>query len=230
MTGTLNVLLEAVDDLTLTKRVKRKQDVLDGEPGDTVRKTVGTRTVESVMPPKLVQLDEAIRSSIGGSASGRTLAFTRSVLDPEALSKAMQIESQIKDWCRMISVHPDRSPAENLRAWYARTRTLDWDVRTEAFYVRTLRSWAAFIDAKMDPWNERELPDECPACGATEWWRDGERYFHPLVVRYKPVGAETIEKARAMCRACEQVWHIRELQVLLYPDAGNTEAAVVTTV
>jgi hypothetical protein len=75
-------------------------------------------------------------------------------------------------------------------------------------------SWAGYIRAKLDPERERELPDVCPACGAGEWWRDGVRFLHPLVVRYR-LGTELVGDARGLCRACEKSWGARELAFAL---------------
>lgn len=192
MTG----LLEAVDELTLPKRVKVMQD--DG-------------VVSVSIPPLLTQLDEIIRSDIGLTASGASLAHERNILDADALYRFIQISSQIRDWCRMVGVRPDKAPGRALRQWFV-AATLD-EPRT-AWHVRELGSWAAYIRAKLDPPRERELPDKCPECGAAEWWRDGVRFLHPLVVKYR-VGPSLVEAAQASCRACAKSWAVRELAFAL---------------
>lgn len=190
MTG----LLDAVDELTLPKRVKVMQD--DG-------------VVSVSIPPLLTQLDDAVRSSMGGSQAGASLAFTGSVVNDAALYKLMQIGSQVRDWCRLVGARVDRSDTGvSLRRWYAR-----FPDDVSASHETVLRSWAAAIGSLLDPPRLRELPEVCPVCGASEWWRDGERFLHPLVVLYRvedPVGS-----ARGMCRACEHVWSGRELSYAL---------------
>lgn len=188
----MNDLLSAVDVLTLPQRFKQMQD---------------TELVVVELPPLLLQLDEAIRSDIGLTVSGASLAHERNLLDADALQKFMQISSQVRDWCRMVKVVPSHDAVANLRLWVAAVTP---DEAHERFYVRTLAGWANLIRSKLDPARERELPDACPACDAAEWWRDGVRYFHPLVVRYR-LGETLVDDARGFCRACEQAWSAREL-------------------
>lgn len=198
-------LLTAVDDLTLVQNTRERQEVLEAG------KVIGHTTVTVTLPPLLEQLDDAIRSSMGGNTSGASLAHTRSLADDDALSKFMQISSQIRDWCRMFKVTPGDKPAANLRAWYAATLAKDLDISVEGFYVKTLTGWAGLIKSKLDPWREKDLPDSCPLCGARTWWQDGAEYYRPLVIRYHPDDPEMVKNARASCRACEAVWPVRAL-------------------
>jgi len=191
-------LLEAVDELTLPKRVKVMQD--DG-------------VVSVSIPPLLTQLDDMIRSDIGLTASGASLAHERNILDADALYKFIQISSQIRDWCRMAKLRPDKEPAVALRRWYV-AASGGLDEAGETFHARMLGAWAAYIRVKLDPARERELPDACPVCGASEWWRDGVRFLHPLVVKYR-LGSALVDDARGMCRACEKSWAVRELAFAL---------------
>jgi hypothetical protein len=189
-------LLDAVDELTLPKRVKVMQD--EG-------------VVSVTIPPLLTQLDEIIRSDIGLTASGASLAHERNILDADALYRFIQISSQIRDWCRLVGVRPGGTPALALRQWFVAATP---DEQATAWHVRKLGSWAAYIRAKLDPPRERELPDRCPDCGATEWWRDGVRFLHPLVIKYR-VGPGLVDQATAVCRACEKSWAVRELAFAL---------------
>lgn len=187
-------LMDAVDRLTLPQRFKQMQD---------------TEVVTVELPPLLMQLDAAIRSDIGLTVSGASLAHERNLLDADALHKFMQISSQIKDWCRMVKLVPSRDPVTDLRRWYVKGM-LTLDEAGQSFYTRMLTGWANLIRSKLDPERERELPGCCPVCESGEWWRDGVRFVHPLVVRYR-VGDDLVDKARGFCRACEQVWSAREL-------------------
>jgi hypothetical protein len=221
-------LLDVVDDLTLPKHNPVTQDVMievtDTETqAVTVRASGRTRKGFVTLPPLLTQLQDAIRSSIGGTASGASLAHERSVLDADALQKAMIIASTIGDWCRLVDAHHDRADmCASLRGWYTKRLATNPTQAEDDFYQGQLRGWVSFVWAKLDPVRERELPDACPTCGAAEWWRDGERYHHPLVIKYRPNDADMIERGRALCRACEQVWGIRELAYAL--EQGQAEA------
>lgn len=201
-------LLQAVDDLTKPIHRHETQDIIrDGH-------TIGQQRIKLTHPPLLTQLENAIRASIGGTTTGATLASERSILDNDALMKFIQIDSQIRDWCRMLKITPTRDPAHNLRAWYTKNHANQRPNQpdTDSAHIKILGKWAALIRTKMDPWRERELDKTaaCPTCGATSWWRDGHEYYRPLVVRYKATGADLIQQARVICRSCEAVFGVRE--------------------
>lgn len=198
-------VLDAVDELTVPQKRNEMQDIIrDGH-------VIGQQRVAVTLPPLLTQLSEAIRSSIGGTSSGASLKSESSILDADALYKFIQIDNLIRDWCRSMKLVPGKDPAENLRAWYVATMTRPVNEEAEAWHIKKMTGWAGSIRAKLDPWREKDLPDQCPACGAKTWWREGAEYFRPLVIRYKPEGADLIQQARALCRACETVWQVREL-------------------
>lgn len=198
-------LLDVIDELTLVQNSRERQEVLkDG-------KVAGFQTVTVTQPPLLEQLDEAIRSSMGGSTAGASLPHEASPLDTDALFKFIKIESQIRDWCRNFRVPVAKEPVDNLRAWHAATLAKGLEPAVETFYVKALRGWVGLIRSKLDPWREKDLPDACPICGATSWWLDGSEYYRPLIIRYKPDEDQMVSKARASCRACETVWNVREL-------------------
>lgn len=201
----VNPLLEAVE--ALTKPVRRKV-IQDGPVGSGLE---GQKVVSVELPPLMEQLDEAIRSSIGGSSRGASLAFEGAVLNTGALFTAMKISTQIQDWCRMVKVKPVKNSTADLRAWYAarqatRPESDDW-------HTRQLHKWAGQIRGLLDPPRERDLPDACPVCGATEFWdpKTGTKYLRPLVIQYRPSDADMLQQAKALCKACEQVWSVREL-------------------
>jgi hypothetical protein len=167
-----------------------------------------TCKTRSVLPSLLDQLEAAIRSSMGGEVtSGASLAFEGSPLNIAALYEAVKITSQIGDWCRGAGLVATRDPVHDLKAWHVATLArVGWD---DSANVKQLQKWAHTIESLLDPPREKSLPDSCPVCGAGEWWRDGERFTRPLVIRYRT--ADPAGKATALCRACAQVWNAREL-------------------
>lgn len=218
-----NRLLDAVDELTKPTRTKLIQD---GPHGELVE---GRRTITVEQPPLLEQLDTAIRSSMGGaSTSGASLAFEGAVLNTGALFAAMKISSQIRDWCNSLKVVPAKNSCTDLRAWYTATLTHPFPPGVEEHRTKTLHGWANQIRTLLDPPREKDLPDACPLCGATEWWdpKTGHRFLRPLVIRYRP-GDNMVQDAKGLCRACETVWNVRELAYLIEQgDADEQEQQV----
>ena len=195
----MSALLDAVDALTKPSRTVVAQD--------------GGNIAMVTLPSLLEQLDAAIRSSIGGNTSGGSDPATRSILDIGSLQRFMTITSMLGDWARMVKAPIDRqSAAATLAAWYPMYMQRNPEQSSIDFYVKQLAGWANQITAALDPPREKDLPDACPACGAAEWWdaRTGEKHTRPLIIRYRP-GAALVEDARGTCRACEKVWHAREL-------------------
>jgi len=212
-------LLDAVDELTQTTKRRERQDVV------TNGHVTGQTTIVITHQPLLTQLAAAIAGTIGSDAGSKNLSSERSVLDADALFKFIKIDAAIRDWCRGQKLVPGKDPAENLRAWYVAQLAHPHPDEVDAFHVRTLTGWAGMIRAKLDPWREKDLPDDCPACGAKTWWREGAEYYRPLIIKYKPIGPDTIQEARALCRACETVWHVRELAWALEQRNQEQEAS-----
>lgn len=197
-----NDLLDAVDQLT--QPVRRK--VMQEEKLATVE-----------LPPLLNQLEQAIRGSIGIGGSG-SLAHQRNMLDADALYKFTIITTLINDWARGVKAAVDlRDPATTLRRWYIKYSSTPRALESERFYVKKMLSWVHSIEAKLDPPNMADLPHACPICGADSWWNPADRleYLRPLVIEYRPDDVELVKKAKCYCRACENVWGVRELVVLL---------------
>lgn len=222
----LNHLLDAVDDLTLPSKRRERQDILetfeveveiDGFNVKVERqRKIGEKIVTVVQEPLLDQLVKAIHSDIGSSARGASLAFERSILDADALFKFIKIGSATGDWCRMAGIQSTRNPTKDLRAWYVATLAHPLEDAKRRLRVEEMREWASFIRSKLNPFREWDLPHACPECGAIEWWAETDDLekpgrLRPLIVRYKPIGAETIDKAKALCRACRTVWSVRAL-------------------
>jgi hypothetical protein len=202
-----NYLLDAVDVLTKPTRSK----VLQSKQGISCMSEVLAASL-------LAQLEESIRGTIGIGSKG-SLAHQRNMLDADALFRFSLISTTIKDWARMAgaTITPDDIGA-TLRAWHREFSSSFVKLDAERFYIRQMTSWASQITAKLNPPRIWDLPNPCPVCGASTWWSKAtrEEYGRPLVIEY----AETdqIKEAKAMCRACEQVWSVKELADVLDAD------------
>jgi len=130
---------------------------------------------------------------MSGRGGGTSLASERAALNSDALHKALVIQSQIGDWCRMAGVKPTRDSITDLEAWHTATPDAgDW-------YVAQLEKWAREIDAMLNPVKRFDITTHCPICGVKEWTNhDGERCMWPLK-------AET-PTMRVLCLACDAVW------------------------
>lgn len=182
-------LLDAVDDLTLPKPVKVPTD--DGY----------TWATEDAL---LVQLREAVSSSLNSGSGAGGSPSTRNVLDGDALYKAAIITSQIGDWCRIAGAEVTRDAVVDLRAWHARFISLD---QPEEFYLGQMRGWSRDIRAMVNPPKVVEITAACPVCGEGSYVNDmGERITNPLVLTYRPDSDHMWKNSRVICRACEAVW------------------------
>ena len=201
-------LLDAVDELTLPKPVKVTTD---------------TGFTWATEDPLLVQLQEAVSSSLkSGSGSGGS-PWTRNVLDGDALHHAAVITSTIGDWCRMAGATVTRDPIIDLRAWYVRREGSD---NPDAFYLTQLRKWAGQIRAAVNPPKVVEITAACPVCGQGEYTNDmGENVRNPLVLTYRPDADNLNRSARVMCRSCEAVWAGGEAMVELRDELDEKETA-----
>lgn len=203
-----NPLLEAVEDLTNPQVSKIIQE---------------GNLVEIRLPSLLAQLDAAIHSSMGGNSAGASLAFEGAPLNTAALFQAMKISSQVRDWCHAAKLVPVKNTAADLSAWFNLFSRSNPELEVERYRVKVLRGWAASIRGMLNPPREKDLPDDCPACGADGWYdaRDGHKYPRPLIIRYRPQEDNMVDEAKGMCRACEQVWGVRELAYAIEErDAG----------
>lgn len=193
-------LQDAVGDLTLPRNVKVPTD--EGH----------TWATEDAL---LVQLEQAVSSSLkSGSGSGGA-AWERNVLDSNALYQATIIRSTITEWCRMAGITGRREPIDGLRAWHA--RRLSENHETDPFYIAQMRKWADQIRTMVNPPKTVEITSPCPACGQGVYTNDlGEVVRSPIQLSYRPESGSIWSDARAICRACEMVWdtewRLRELR------------------
>ncbi|ANP74522.1 DUF7341 domain-containing protein [Cryobacterium arcticum] len=198
-------LLESVDLLTKPRVSKVVQS---NEAGITC-----TSPVE--LPPLLDALDEAIRSNMGGTTSGGSDPATRSLVDAGALMKLMQISSTVMSWCRSVDAVIDKqSMTVTLRRWYVKFNECQHEDGMVNWYANQIVKWEGQILALLDPPKEKDLPQHCPSCGAGEWWdpKTKERYYRPLVIKYRPDSPSMTDDATGVCRACGETWKARELQ------------------
>jgi len=184
-----NDLLSVVDELTLSKPVKVPTD--DGHTWATE-------------DPLLVQLQDAVSSSLSSGSGSGGAPWTRNVLDSDALHQAAIITATIGDWCRIAGATVTRDPVQDLRAWYAkRLSTRD----PEAFYMGVLQTWVSTIRALVNPPKTRQILGACPVCKEVTYKNgEGETVRNPLVMTYRLDVKDVLKNARTTCRACETVW------------------------
>lgn len=207
MTGE-NDLLDAVDELTLAKPVRVPTD--DGFTWATE-------------DPLLVQLQEAVSSSLSSGSGAGGAGWTRNVLDSDALHKAAVITSTVGDWCRMAGAKVTRDPVTDLRAWYAKRLTVR---DPETFYVKVLRGWATDIRGMVNPAKTLDILGPCPVCKDTTYTNSsGETVRNPLVMVYRPDAPNMRHTARASCRACDVVWQGDEAMVELATELEERDTA-----
>lgn len=182
-------LLDAVDDLTLPKNIKVSTD--DGH----------TWATEDAL---LVQLQDAVSSSLRSGSGAGGSPWTRNVLDGDALHQAAVITSTIGDWCRLAGANVTRDPLVDLRAWFVcRENATD----PEAFYLSQLRKWAGQIRLLVHPPRMLEITSACPVCGEGQYMNDqGELIRNPLVMSYRATDEWFWRAAKVLCRACQNVW------------------------
>ena len=202
-------LLESVDDLTLPRNVKVPTD--DGY----------TWAREDAL---LVQLRDAVSSSLSSGSGAGGSPSTRNVLDSGALHQAAIITSQIGDWCRMAGAKVTRDAVTDLRAWYvAHTARHD---HSDEFFIGQLTAWANQIRTMCNPPKTVEITAPCPVCGQGEYMNDlGENVKNPLVMTYRPNADNLNRSARVMCRACEVVWVGGEAMAELRDEIDEKETA-----
>ncbi|MFJ4166303.1 hypothetical protein ACIPY5_12170 [Microbacterium sp. NPDC089698] len=183
-------LLEAVEDLTSPRPVKVQTD--DGH----------TWATEDAL---LVQLADAVSSSLkSGSGSGGA-PWQRNVIDSDALYRAGIITSTIGDWCRMAGAAVTRDATTDLRSWHV-AHTAHHD-HADEFYIAQMKTWATQIRAMVNPPKLVEITAPCPVCGQGEYVNDmGERIRNPLALVYRPDSDQMYFRAKVMCRSCETVW------------------------
>ena len=203
----------AVDDLTAPRNVKVETD------------TGSTWASEDAL---LVQLEQAVSSSLkSGSGSGGA-AWERNVLDSNALHTAGMIRAAIGDWCRGVGIVGRLSAIDGLRAWWEHMQTMDPDDRagSDPFYLEQLHKWANQIRSMVNPPKVIEIVAPCPVCGQGVFTNEhGELIRNPVQLTYRPNSATIWADAKAICRACSEVWDTEWRLRGLRHDIDNKETA-----
>lgn len=180
---------------------------------------VGDKWVKVKHEPLLTQLEEAVRSSFGGSSQGGG-STSGSVLNSAAFYLASQILSQIGDWCRMVGVRPARDAVSDLTAW---SIAFHGD---GTWYVSKLETWAKDIAELLDPPRRSPINAPCAVCDATSH-TDAEGVVSlPVLVEYDSALASYDRAAaeatmRARCRVCDAEWCGRDAIVELIEELGG---------
>jgi hypothetical protein len=227
-----NWLLDAIDKLTLNHFTK----VLQERNGISCISDVDHE-------PLLRQLRDAVGSSTGskGAASDGS---ARIPFNPTALALFDDIADRINAWYRELpAAVEERYIWDRLRDWYTdfenRRRAGKVTDTTEHVTLKLVEGWVRSIEAMFDPPTTLELTEQilhptktdtdgkpavighrpagCPMCG--------ERYAHDprtgdqitaIIIEYRNIGAETLDKATGLCRFCTTVWRgrtgLRELR------------------
>ena len=157
---------------------------------------------EIEQPALLVQLEEAIRGSLGRDASSKVAsAFERNILDSDALFEFMKITSAIRSWCRAERVTLTRVAVTDLLAWAGAVK------HPTRFHVEQLQEWERVILAKLDPTKTVEIVDACPVCESSAW-QDDDGGWHPRPVVFQYRRSDPFGTAGAWCRveSCEAIW------------------------
>jgi len=194
-------LLSAVDALTQPRHSKTVQ-----------ANDAGITCVSPVELPSLLdRLEDAITGTVGIGGGG-ALANERNMLNAGNLYTAIMVTQRIKDWAKLVGIvtRPDSKPGPLLRSWYVLFIQTERYREDHSMYLRTMQGWAKQIEGLFDPPRTRDLPNECPLCGAGTWWKDGNEYKRPLLLTFHD-GPEMIENGKGECRACEAVFGLREL-------------------
>lgn len=205
-------LLTAVDALTLPSVVKVKQSEGDRE-----------WVTECRQVPLLVQLEAAVAGGIGSHA-GSSPARERMPIDAGALELLSQIDALVSNWYWSVpNVRLKVDLSTRLRVWYVHHANLvrggKLSAAEEAKTTRLVEGWVLQIRGMFDPPIRLELtelveglsvPVACPECGERFAFdpNTGDRVT-AVVVEYRELGEETLDKAVGSCRSCSAVWRGR---------------------
>ena len=151
-----NPLLDAVDLLTLDRKIHTTQD--------PIPPATHTTTHTETHPPLLVMLLEGTGIT-GGSSKSSDPGIP---IDADALELWAQVKDIIRLWCKQLVVPFDQDNLElSIRRWYQvhtnRVRVGLTSEVTDRDVTRMVESWVRMIENKFDPPEKREWTQPCPA-------------------------------------------------------------------
>lgn len=170
---------------------------------DAVRAHGSYKAVDQV--PLLVMLQNAVRSSTGGTAAGATDPAERNTMNLEAFELREQITQEVlmltrkhtKDRPNPMLGYAVRHLAEKLDALRNSSQVTEHDY---LYAIRRAKSWRERIWGLMHKPGEKEL-DFCPACNVAKVTNaDGE--IQAALVAHYSQDAEPVAK----CRHCGTEW------------------------
>jgi hypothetical protein len=205
-------LLAAVDALTLVEHDHVAQKSDDGR----------WLKAHTVTHPSLLQrMADAVTPSSNRDTASASSASTRSPIDTVALFEYAKMSTQIKSWCLMVKVAPDRDPAVGLRRWYT-ARLADND-RDDTWYTRQLTGWANLIRDHLNPPQSFTIKAPCPVCLSTGFGdaiNGGDTW--PIEVRYRLTDDVRVTDEIARCRVCQAVWQGHDAVTELADELSET--------
>jgi hypothetical protein len=191
-------LIEAVEALTKVRNVQIDTD--DGPKWVTG-------------DPRLQQLEEAVYVSMGDRGGSAGLKSERSLIASDALLRAVTIQSQIGDWCRIADVPVTRDPSTDLDAWCAHRVALE--PRSDDWHIQQLRKWAHEIDGMFTRPRTLDIEESCPVCGERTFPNEnGDICTFPLKA--------TADPFRVECKACGTAWEGPDAAEELAEEIGIT--------
>lgn len=204
-----DLLLRAVDDLSLSRTVTIWQEAVKGKI-----------PVPVIAEPLLKLLRESVTSNIGSGPGGSALASQRNVINLEALQLYDELETDILTaYGRVTSAMPYMLPEQNLRQWFIAFNTVA--VSEDALLEEANRwsGWARRIEDLLFPQTQLEVTTACPECGK-RWVKSGDGgAVTALVVEYRKPSSDQVNvlaKSVGRCRGCKKVWRgstaLRELR------------------
>lgn len=198
--------------------------VTTSDPG---RVPEGTRLVRRTDEPLLDQLEAAVASSLGKSA---TTGSSRSSvpIDVGALQLVGAIDERARAWLLELGANPGRrvSLRELVSSWLVLFSAGRHEDATVDNYRRVLDGWEGSIRDTLQPKKRLELTAPCPVCGQ-EFMNVGLKLADgrddpndvEMVRVLNAVEAESLDESYALCRACDEVWlgvsRMRQLRILI---------------
>lgn len=231
-----NYLLDAVDKLTLNHFTKVPMTKTVGPRDELGELLDPTNSIDIACisdvdhEPLLLQLRDAVAGGIG-SKGGSSDGSARIPFDPGALALFDSIGATVNAWYRTVPDHrEERNLTGRLRDWYVdhsnRARAGKIDEITERAALKTLEGWVRSIEAMFDPPETQEVTDPCPACGGRYAIdpKTGDR-ITALILEFRNLGNETLDKTTGLCRSCLTVWRgghgMREMRWAIDNEPGE---------